>query len=169
MKVLAIDPGYGRCGVAVVLGNASDPSLIFSSCIETDPKSNFMDRLMAISGNVRSLILEHKPDVIAIEELYFTNNAKTALRVAEVRGMLLALSGEMGIPVSEINPLTVKTAITGDGRAKKDAVIRMVEKLVALPKKRMLDDEYDAIAIGLTALAEVRYRQTSEKVVRVVI
>ncbi|OGZ09754.1 MAG: crossover junction endodeoxyribonuclease RuvC [Candidatus Lloydbacteria bacterium RIFCSPHIGHO2_02_FULL_50_13] len=156
MTVLAIDPGFGRCGVAVLEGSGAKATLLYSSCIETTPKSVFPERLRFVGDEVFRLIKKYAPDTIALEELYFTNNAKTALHVAEVRGMIMYLAASNNIPLTEFNPLAVKIAITGYGRATKDQVIKMTERLIALPKKKMLDDEYDAIAVGLTALAQAR-------------
>ena len=109
------------------------------------------------------LIQEFKPDTIALEELYFTNNAKTALRVAEVRGMLIYLAGSLGVALVEYNPLAIKIALTGYGRSTKEQVIKMVERLIKCPEKKMLDDEYDAIALGLTALASAKYNEVRSR------
>jgi len=157
MIVLAIDPGFGRCGVAVLLGGGSKAALTYSDCIQTDTKKIFSDRLLVVANEILRLIETYKPETIAIEELYFTNNAKTALHVAEVRGMLMYLAVSKNIPLVEYNPLAIKIAITGYGRATKEQVTKMVEKLVTIPSKKMLDDEYDAIALGLTALASAQY------------
>jgi crossover junction endodeoxyribonuclease RuvC len=157
MIVLAIDPGFGRCGVSVLEGSGSKASLQYSACIETDAKAIFADRLLFVANEIVRLIDAYKPEIIALEELYFTNNAKTALHVAEVRGMLMYLAVSRNIPLVEYNPLGIKIAITGYGRATKGEVTKMVEKLVTLPPKKMLDDEYDAIALGLTALASARH------------
>ncbi len=159
MIILAIDPGYGRCGVAVLEGDGSRAALVFSSCIETDAKENFSARLLFVANEIIQLIEKYQPETIAIEELYFTNNAKTAIHVAEIRGMLIYLATSRNIPLVEYNPLSIKIAITGYGRATKEQVTKMVEKLVKLPQKTMLDDEYDAIALGLTALAGAKYNQ----------
>ncbi len=159
MKVLAIDPGYGRCGVAILEGNSSSADLHHSSCIETNGKENFSARLLFVGNEIVKLIEHHAPDTLAIEELYFTNNAKTALHVAEVRGMLIYIAASHEIPLVEYNPLAVKIALTGHGRATKDAVTTMVHRLIKLPPKKMLDDEYDAIALGLTALAQAKYNE----------
>ena len=159
MIILAIDPGFGRCGVAVLEGEGSKVALIHSACIETDAKENFSARLFEVANEILRLINEYKPGLMAIEELYFTNNAKTALRVAEVRGMLIYLAVSQHTPLVEYNPLAIKMAITGYGRASKAQVLRMVEKLIQLPPKKMLDDEYDAIALGLTALSGVRWSE----------
>ncbi len=159
MKVLAIDPGYGRCGVAVLEGTSSHAVLHYSSCIETSATKSFSERLQIVGDEIVYLIEIHQPETIAIEELYFTNNAKTALHVAEVRGMLMYIAVTRKIPLVEYNPLRIKIALTGHGRATKDAVTTMVHRLIKLPSKKMLDDEYDAIALGLTALAEAKYNE----------
>ncbi len=163
MKVLAIDPGFGRCGVAVLIGTGSSATLLYSSCIETSNKDNFSLRLLTVGNEVSRIIKEFEPDTIAVEELYFTNNAKTALRVAEVRGMLIYLAGSLGITLVEYNPLSIKIALTGYGRASKEQVMKMVEKLIKFPEKKMLDDEYDAIALGLTALAGAKYNEVRSR------
>ncbi|KKU79396.1 MAG: Crossover junction endodeoxyribonuclease RuvC [Parcubacteria group bacterium GW2011_GWA2_47_7] len=77
MKVLAIDPGFGRCGVSILEGTGSEPSLLYSACIETKPKSNFPDRLLAVANEVIRLIETYTPDTISIEEIYFTNRPRS--------------------------------------------------------------------------------------------
>jgi len=101
---------------------------------------------------VEKAIKKHKPDVLAVETLFFSKNVKTALGVAEARGAILAAAGKAGVPVLEFSPAHVKIAVTGYGSADKKAVANMVPKLVALTKKKRLDDELDAIAVGIAAL-----------------
>ncbi len=156
MKVLAIDPGYGRCGVAVVEKTLHGAVLIYSDCIETSADDDFPERLGAIIAEVSRLIARHKPGAIAIEKLFFSSNQKTAMRVAEVRGALIAAAAERDIPLFEYGPGQVKSATTGSGRADKKQVASMVRMLVKMEKKVLHDDEYDAIAIGITHLAQVR-------------
>lgn len=157
MTVLAIDPGFGRCGVAVLEGSGSKAALLYSSCIETKAGGEFSERLLFVANEIVRLIGEYKPETIALEEIYFTNNAKTAIHVAEIRGMLVYLAASRNIPLVEFNPLAIKIAITGYGRATKEQVTKMTEKLITLPKKKTLDDEYDAVAVGLTALAQAKH------------
>lgn len=159
MKVLAIDPGFGRCGVALLDGSGTKAILSYSTCIETSPKLSFGERLLSIADELIALIHTHKPDILAIEELYFSNNQKTALRVAEARGMILYLAYANHLRVVEYNPVTIKIALTGYGRANKEQVTKMVEKLILVEKTPETDDEYDAIAVGLTALAHERNPQ----------
>ncbi len=157
MKILAIDPGFGRCGVAILTGSGSSPTLTYSTCIETAPNTAFTERLLFVASEIATLLDAHTPDTVAIEEIYFTNNAKTAIHVAEIRGMLIYLASSRNIPIVEFNPLAVKVAITGYGRATKEQVTKMVEKLVHIKTPLKYDDEYDAIALGITALASARY------------
>lgn len=156
MRVLAIDPGFGRCGVAILDGDASSAHIAYSNCIETDAKSDFSSRLLAVGDEVARLIKEYQPEIVAIEELFFSNNQKTVFHVAEIRGALIYLAVSLNIPLVEYNPSAIKIALTGYGRATKDDVIKMVTRLTDIKKKPVYDDEYDAIALGITALAGAR-------------
>lgn len=158
-RILAIDPGYERCGVAVLTGSGSAPVLTFSTCLRSDATLTFQERLKGILGSLVGVVEEFKPTSIALELLYFNKNQKTAMRVAELRGALLLMSSQLNLPVYEYNPSQVKVAVTGDGAADKRAVKRMVERLVVIPERGMLDDEYDAIALGITHLASQGYPQ----------
>ena len=152
MRILAIDPGFDRMGVAIVEGDGSKPVVVFSECV-SPPKGDRELRLAYIQRAIMQLIEEYAPMMLVLESLYFSKNKKTALGVAEARGTVIATAGTKGVPVREIPPGTVKLAVTGNGRADKKAVAHMVEKLVKLEEKKRLDDELDAIAVGITALA----------------
>ena len=156
MRVLAIDPGYGRCGVAVVEKDNGREALVHSACIETSAKSEFPVRLAAIASACAKLIKKHQPDAVALEKLFITKNQKTAMRVAEVRGALIALAAGAGVPVFEYAPGEVKAAAAGWGRADKRAMAKMLRALVKIEKEIKYDDEYDAIAIAVTHLARAR-------------
>jgi crossover junction endodeoxyribonuclease RuvC len=157
MKILALDPGYGRCGIAVVERVAGGrDTLIDSACITTDASLPFEERLAVVTGEFRVWIQRYHPDVCAFERLFFTKNQKTAMRVAEARGAFILTAQEAGIPIHEYGPGEIKVAITGDGRATKRQIITMVQLLVRPIKKIQFDDEYDAIAVGLTAAASLR-------------
>src|SRR3989338_3089051 len=154
MKVLAIDPGYVRCGVAVVEKNGGGKEiLLYSACIETSANDEFSDRLAQVANECARLIKMHSPDCVALEKLYFSNNQKTAMQVAEVRGALINEAQGAGIEVFEYTPGEVKSAAAGNGSADKKAVARMLHVLMNIEKEIAHDDEYDAIAIGITHLA----------------
>ena len=157
MKVLAIDPGYGRCGVAVVEKNGGGKEiLLYSDCIETSAKEDFPARLLTVADECARLIRQHKPDCVAMEKLYFSNNQKTAMRIAEVRGALINCVSGFGLTVAEYTPGEIKSAAAGSGSADKAQVAKMLHALVKIDKKIRHDDEYDAIAIGVTHLARAR-------------
>lgn len=152
MRVLAIDPGYDRLGIAVVEGNSSRPMLIWSDCV-LPSRGSREDRLASVWSASTAAIKKYAPDVLAIETLFFGINKKTVIGVAEARGAILSAAGLALLPVIECSPQQVKRAVTGHGGADKISVARMIPLLLALPKKKRLDDEFDAIAIGITALA----------------
>lgn len=157
MRVLGIDPGYGRCGMAVVEKENGRETLLYSACIETSAEDEFPERLRDVVGACKALIRTHAPDAAALEKLYFSKNQKTAMRVAEVRGALIALCAEHNIPIFEYGPGQVKSAVTGSGSADKTHIAKMLHVLMQIDKKVEHDDEYDAIAVGITHLAIAKY------------
>ncbi|MEN9405267.1 MAG: crossover junction endodeoxyribonuclease RuvC, crossover junction endodeoxyribonuclease RuvC [Candidatus Parcubacteria bacterium] len=155
MKVLGIDPGYDRLGIAVLSGDASRPTHEHSECFTPDTK-DFLERLHLCGERVAKIIAEHAPDALAIETLYFAANKTTALHVAEIRGAILYEATRANIPVVEYAPSSVKLAVTGHGASDKRGVEDMVKRLVTLPRREMIDDEYDAIAVAITHLSHAR-------------
>lgn len=142
--VIAIDPGYDRVGVAVFKGE----ELLYSDCFTPSTKE-FVDRINMIAHELERTINEYKPTELAMETLFFSKNQKTALKVAEARGVILHTCTKLGLSFFEYSPQAVKIAVTGSGNADKTAVITMVERLIKLPPKKRLDDEYDAIALAI--------------------
>jgi len=154
MRVIGVDPGYERMGIAViehVTGKAD--TLLYSGCVRTSPKLPFSERLFNLGEEFWLQLRTHKPEIFAVEKLYFENNQKTAMHVAEVKGMLTYIASAEKLEVREFTPLEIKSAVTGNGRATKADIIFMIPKLLSITKEIALDDEYDAIAIALTALA----------------
>lgn len=156
MKIIGIDPGFDRNGVAIIeiagIGNKKD-TLLFSVLIQTDKKQVMSERLGTVSVQIEQIIKEHKPDLLIMEQLFMSKNVKTVIGVAEARGVILAAAGKANVPTREIGPMQVKLAITGYGKAEKSAVEMMVGKLIDLPERKMIDDEVDAIAIALAGSA----------------
>lgn len=152
MRILAIDPGYDRLGIAVIEGNPSRPTLIMSDCVQPD-KGVREARLADVFRTVSSAIQNYAPDALALETLFFGVNKKTVIGVAEARGAILAAAGLASLPIIECSPQQIKLAVTGHGGATKSSVAIMIPRLLSLPIKKRLDDELDAIAIGITALA----------------
>lgn len=156
MKVISIDPGYERCGIAVLEKQKGNEVLLHSECVRTDKNLPFSERLLIIGKSVEKVIKEYKPESLALETLYFSKNTKTAISVAEARGVITYAAACSDIPLFEYSPAAIKIAVTGMGNADKRQVMDMVPKLISLPEREMLDDEVDAIALGITHLASVR-------------
>ncbi len=156
MRVLGIDPGYDRMGVAVIERNGKIDTLLHSACVTTAKTDTFPDRLVAIGTALTSLLIEHKPELVAIETLFFNKNVKTAIDVAQARGTIIFLARTHGATVVEYSPQQVKVAITGHGASDKTAVTVMVKRLVVGAPDTAHDDEFDAIAVAVTALAHHR-------------
>lgn len=156
MKVLGVDPGYDRLGVAVIEKQEGKEVLLYSTCIETDKKAELDQRLLVLGNEFQKLLDEHSPDAVGVETLFFNKNVKTAIGVAQARGIILYLAKKAGCTVHNFGPQEIKIAVTGYGKSDKNAVIDMVKRLVLNVPDKALDDEYDAIAVGITTLAHSR-------------
>ncbi len=155
MRVLAFDPGYDRLGVAVLEKKEGKEVLIHSECVTTDKNAPMHERLHTLGTRMEELMKEFLPETVALETLFFNKNLKTGIAVAEVRGIILYLGMRAGCQIMEFGPQQIKVAVTGYGGSDKLAVISMVKRLVVGVPEGALDDEYDAIAVGVTALAHV--------------
>lgn len=156
MRVLGIDPGYDRLGVAVMEKKEGKETLIHSECVLTDKKATVPDRLLEIGSRLDALMLEYRPDQVAVETLFFNQNRTSAVAVAEARGVVIFLARKHGASVKEFGPQEVKVAVTGYGNSDKRAVMEMLKRLITGLPPKALDDEYDAIAVAVTALAHHR-------------
>jgi len=156
MRVLAFDPGYDRLGVAVMEKRNGKEVLIHSECVTTTRGDSMPERLLEIGSRIETLLEAHTPNHVALETLFFNKNQKTAIAVAEVRGIILFLARKHSCSVTEFSPQEIKVAVTGYGKSDKSAVTSMVKRLVPDVPTTALDDEYDAIAVGITALAHAR-------------
>lgn len=154
MKIISIDPGYERLGIAIVDKESRNPeTLIFSECFKTSAKLPHHERLTLIGNRIKEVIKKYKPTALATEKLFFSGNQKTAMLVAEARGTILYSGSSSGLDIFEYTPNQIKIAITGYGRSEKRQIIDMVKKLIKVTSKTNSDDEFDAIAIGLTHFA----------------
>lgn len=149
MVVLGIDPGYAIVGYGIVTYSACGYKALGSGAILTEADIPFEDRLKTIYDSMNELIEKVKPDAISVESLYFQNNQKTAIKVAEARGVILLCAKRAGVPVYEYTPLQVKTAVTGYGKAKKPQVMEMTKRLLKLCKMPRFDDTCDALAVAI--------------------
>ena len=153
MRVLAIDPGFDRVGIAILERQKGKEIVLFSECLITNRTDTFLERLSMIGERVRVIISEWSPTLLAMESLLFAKNQTTALRVAEARGVVAYEAARAGLPLREFSPPQVKLATTGYGRADKKQMAHMVRIITGLGADKKLDDELDAIAVGITCLA----------------
>lgn len=158
MRILGIDPGFERLGIAVLEKSKGDnkEKVVFSECFKTSAKLEFSERLVLIGKEVRKIIKKYKPEVLAIETLFLNTNQKTVMHVAEARGVVVYEAALAKIKIFEASPPQIKIATTGYGRANKEQIMKMVKILVEIEKSKTSDDELDAIAIALTAFAHTR-------------
>ncbi len=154
MRVLAIDPGFDRCGVAVLEYVEGKEDLLYSTCIMTDKPATLPHRLAAIGQELEEVITTHKPTALGIETLFFNKNITTGIGVAQARGVVLYIAEQHGLTIYEHGPQEVKVAVTGYGNSDKAAVYAMIQRLVPNIPQKAKDDEYDAIAVGITTLAQ---------------
>ncbi len=159
-RQLGLDPGYGRLGYAVIEQRGSEWSLLDVGCAETPASQPFEQRLLAVHQALAGLLKRWKPDEASIETLYFSKNVKTAMQVAEARGVLRLALAEAGVPALELAPNAVKLALTGSGAAGKEQVGRMVVRLLNLKQMPKPDDAADAVALALAGLRSQPLRQS---------
>ena len=155
MIILGIDPGLATTGYGVIKkvkknGDKNNLICLGYGCIKTSPNLSIGDRLKKINNQLVKLINTYNPEILAIENLYFFKNLKTAIPVSQSKGIVLLKAAQKKIPVYEVTPLQAKMAVTGYGRADKKQVQRMVKVLLNLPEIPRPDDAADALAIAFS-------------------
>jgi crossover junction endodeoxyribonuclease RuvC len=150
MIILGIDPGVAIVGYGILEERKKKLQLVDYGCILTSSKKKHAERLAQINTEFTKLIKKYKPDILAIEELFFCKNVKTALKVGEAKGVILATAISYKLPITEFTPLQIKQAMTGYGRAEKQQIQQMVKVILGLKKIPQPDDAADAIAVAIT-------------------
>lgn len=159
MRILGIDPGYGITGYSIIDYIGNKFKLIASGAIKTAAKTSFPLRLSEIFTDLNLIIDEYTPDAISVEELFFNNNVKTAINVAQARGVILVVGCQRGIPTYEYTPLQVKQAVVGYGRADKIQVQKMVKTILNVETLPKLDDITDSMAIAICHAHSARFAE----------
>ncbi|TSC66541.1 MAG: ruvC [Microgenomates group bacterium Gr01-1014_80] len=162
MIILGIDPGIGRMGWGIIKDEAGKQTPLGFGCLETSSKVSLDNRLAKVHHFVLDLIGKFKPDIMAIEQLYFSANSKTALTVGQARGVILLAAAGLSVPTISYTPLQVKQAITGYGRADKNQILQMVSHILRLSANIVRDDTADALAIALTHAFSYKLRTISQ-------
>lgn len=149
MTILGIDPGYAIVGFGVLSTAGNKPSLVRCGAINTPAGVDMPRRLLQIATDLELLIAQFKPEVMAIEELYFNHNITTGIGVAQARGVIIMTAAKLDLPIAEYNPSQVKQAVVGYGKAEKRQVMDMTKRLLNLSAVPKPDDAADAVAIAL--------------------
>lgn len=150
MKILGIDPGMAIVGYSIVDYDGKNIELEHSGSIQTPKGERESARLLEIFNDMTSIVEKYKPDVCAIEKLFFFRNQTTVMPVAHARGVILTVLEKFGIPIYEYTPMEVKQILTGYGRASKKEVEQMVRIALESEKLPKLDDTVDSIAIAIS-------------------
>jgi crossover junction endodeoxyribonuclease RuvC len=149
MRVLGIDCGCERTGYGLIESDGRAHRLISAGVIVTSPKHPLGSRLLEISHGVREIVSAHAPDAAAVEEVFYAQNVKTALRLSHARGVILCTIAEAGVPLGEYSPLQIKSTVVGYGRADKGQVKMMVRSLLRLEAEIASEDASDALAVAI--------------------
>lgn len=149
MIVLGIDPGVANTGYGVVNRRGGSLVALDGGVLETPPAAELSARLASIHARIGELIDQHDPEAVAIEDLYFGANARSAFAVGQARGVVVLAAGQRAVPCSSYTPQQVKAAVCGSGRADKDQVQRMVQTLLALTDLPRPDHAADALAVAI--------------------
>ncbi|HEX9481144.1 MAG TPA: crossover junction endodeoxyribonuclease RuvC [Solirubrobacteraceae bacterium] len=152
MIVLGVDPGLANTGYGVVAHRGGRPVALDGGVIETAPGVPDERRLTEIHRAIEALLAEHEPDAVALEELYFGANARSAFAVGQARGVVMLAAGQRAIPCAAYTPQQVKAAVCGSGRAPKEQVARMAGVLLGLPEPPRPDHAADALAVAVCHL-----------------
>ncbi len=155
--ILGLDPGYGRLGFGIVQVTKGEATCLGCGVITTAKERTHAARLQELAQDIRALIRKFSPTVVAVETLFFAKSVTTALKVAEVRGVILLLAEEAGLEIVEVRPNEVKMALTGYGKADKRQMQSMITKVLRLPSVPKPDDAADALAIAWTAAGKAKF------------
>lgn len=153
MRVLGVDPGLTRCGVAVIEGTPGRTlSAIYVGVITTSAQTPIEIRLASVEQGIEELVEQYEPEVIAIERVFSQHNVRSAMGTAQSAAMALVIAGRRGITVAMYTPTEVKAAVTGNGRADKAQVTAMVTRILGLPEAPKPADAADAVAIAICSI-----------------
>jgi crossover junction endodeoxyribonuclease RuvC len=159
--VLGVDPGLTRCGYAAIeVGQTRVPTLLKMGVVSTDVSAELPDRLATLQADFEVLMDEAQPDAVAVEQVFFQNNVRTAMGVGQASGLVLAMAARRGIHVVQYTPSQVKSAVTGSGTANKLQVQQMVQRQLKLRSLPQPPDAADAAALALCHLAVSPMRQS---------
>ena len=159
MRILGIDPGYAITGYSIIDYIGNKFKLIDSGSIQTKAGESFPMRLLKLFNDLGDIIDTYTPEAISVEELFFNQNSKTAIQVAEARGVILVVGCNKNIPTYEYTPLQIKQAVAGYGRADKIQVQKMVKSILCVDTLPKLDDTTDSMAVAICHAHSAKFAQ----------
>ncbi len=157
IRILGVDPGYAIVGFGILDYDGVRFTPVEYGAVLTEAGTPFPERLRAIYTDMEFIFQKYSPDCMAIERLYFNTNQKTAIDVAQARGVTVLSAAQRGIPISEYTPLQVKSSVTGYGKAEKQQVMEMTRQILGLAQIPKPDDAADALAIAICHGHSVRW------------
>jgi len=166
MIILGIDPGTATTGFGVLESKQNKLKVLDVGCIETDKNLDMPERLNSIAKELKKIIKKYKPQVMAVEELFFFKNQKTVITVAQARGVIIFIGKNQGLEICEYTPLQVKQAVVGYGRAEKKQVQQMVKSILGLKEIPKPDDAADALAVAVCCESSIRFTKAVESSVK---
>ncbi len=156
MRILGIDPGFGTIGFAILDIEDSSKHLVELGVIKTDKNAYFGERLKEIYTDMQNIIAKYKPQAVAIEKVFFSKNITTGIQVSEAKGVILLALAQAGLHPKEYSPSEMKAALTGDGKANKTAIQKMLKLELRLNEIPKPDDAADALSLALTLSFQLR-------------
>jgi crossover junction endodeoxyribonuclease RuvC len=149
MRVLGIDCGTEKTGFGVIESDGVRHAMVAAGVFKTNTRDPVSTRLLEIANGLRSVIVQYRPDAVAVEDIFHAVNARSALKLAQVRGAAILIIAEAGLPLGEYSPLEVKMSVVGYGRAEKQQVQLMVQSLLGLESIIPSEDASDAVAVAI--------------------
>jgi crossover junction endodeoxyribonuclease RuvC len=159
LRILGVDPGFGRTGIGVVDITGSVPTHVWHEVIETPKDEEFSSRIQTVRNDLAEAIRRFQPQCAAVESLFYQTNARTAMKVGMARGVILLALADKGLPIVELTPNQLKQGIAGYGNADKKQVMEMVKRQLRLENVPKLDDAADALALAI--VGGFMYRATA--------
>ena len=165
MRIIGIDPGTVRTGYGLVLAEEKEQNLLYicSGAIKTSSREDFSQRLKKIYDGILSIIKEHSPDAVAIEELFFAHDVKAALKLGHASGVALLASANLGLPVFKYSSTHIKKAVLGYGRGEKHQIQKMVQAILGLQDIPETEDAADALAVAICHIHNASLVERIEK------
>lgn len=157
--MLGIDPGIARTGYGIIEKESSGLKVREYGTIKTDPGPSFQARIKELCGELKKVIRKHRPEIAAIEKVFFNKNIKTAIITGQVIGAVILTCADLSVEIVEFTPLQIKQSIVGYGRAEKAQMQKMTQLLLGLEEMPKSDDAADALAVAVTYINLQKYRE----------